>query len=142
MRRITIPLALLLLTAASCASGGGRPDGVERPQIHIGVAGGTVFFGSGSSVPVTVEVEVTNRAKVPITLREVEVSSHAMVEWGLRSRRQLFNETIAPGETRTVTLFTTAVSYARYPSEPLSLRSFVDFEVNGKYFREIVFTRG
>jgi hypothetical protein len=145
MRRVMMPLALLL-TLVSCASGdasgGGRPADVAKPDIFIGVAGGTVFFGSGSNIPVTLDIEVTNRAKVPIILREVDVASHGMVQWSLRSRRQQYKETLAPGETKRVTLFTNAVSNSRYPQEPLSLRSFVHFEVNGKYFREVVFTRG
>jgi hypothetical protein len=145
MRRLLLPLALLfaLVSCASGdASGGGRPADVARPEIHIGIAGGTVFFGSGSNIPVTLDIEVTNRANVPITLREVEVSSHGMMQWSLRTRRQHYKETLGPGETKKVTLYTNASSSSRYPQEPMSLRSFVHFEVNGKFFREIVFTRG
>lgn len=145
MRRVILPLALLL-TLVSCgsgaSSGGGRPATVERPEIHISMTGGQAYFGSGTSVPVTLDVEVTNRASVPITLREVEIASHGMVQWMVRQRRQQYKEVLGPGETRRVSIFTHAVSSTRYPQEPLSLRSFVHFEVDGKYFREIVFTRG
>ncbi|HYH07088.1 MAG TPA: hypothetical protein VEK11_08525 [Thermoanaerobaculia bacterium] len=145
MRRTLLVLALLL-PLVSCSSGGtapgvARPAEIAQPAIHIAPVH-DIFFGRGSSAAVALEIEVTNRANVPLLLREVEVSSSGMMQYTLRTRRQRYNETLAPGETKRVTLFTEAYANVRNPSEPLSMRSFVFFEVNGKLFREIVFSRG
>lgn len=143
MRRLLIPI--LFVVAGACAgggaSGGGRPADVAQPAIRVEQVG-SVFFGSTSTAPVNFEIAILNRANVPITIREIEISSPGMVQWTLRTRRQRYAETIPPGEARTLGFFTDAVTSTARPSEPLNTRAFVFIEANGKYFREIVFTRG
>lgn len=134
MRRICCRLSLLFLIAA--CSTATRPANVAAPSI-VTRAAGSIFFGSLSSAPVTLEVDVTNHAQVPLRVREIEISSPGMVQYTLRPVRRIFNETIAPGETRTMALFTTAYTRTRNPSEPLTLRTIVTLEAEGKRFREI-----
>lgn len=135
------PMRLLAATLllAACASGtsGGRPETIPQPEIRVERAG-SVFFGSGSSAPVTLAIDITNRASVPIVLEELDLSSPDMVQWGIRPMRRLYNETIAPGATHSVTLVATAVTRMRDPSEPLTIRTFVSFEAGGRRWRELV----
>ena len=134
MRRLAC-VALVMLLAA-CASSS-RPANVAKPDISVR-PDGTIFFGSSSTAPVTLLVDVTNRAQTPLTIRQVEISSPSMATWGIRTARRFFNETVAPGETRTLTLFTTGVTSVMDPGEPLMLRTNVILEANGQSFREIV----
>jgi hypothetical protein len=134
MRRVTFTLVVIL--AAACASSS-RPADVEKPDISVHPEG-TIFFGSSSTAPVTLLVDITNHGKSPLTVRQVEISSPSMATWGIRTVRRFFNETVPPGETRTLTLFATGVTSVMDPGEPLTLRANVIMEVGGKSFREIV----
>ena len=136
-RRVSL-LFLVVLFAMSCASGGSvRPANVAAPEIRADLAG-NIFFGSGNSAPANIDVAVTNRASVPIVLRRVEVDSPGMSTFGLIRTSRQFRETIAPGETKGVTVFATAVTNVRNPSEPLTVRVIADFEVGKDRWREIV----
>jgi hypothetical protein len=130
-------LFLVVLFAVSCGSAGNtRPATIAAPEIRAGLAG-TVFFGSGSTAPANIDVSVTNRATVPIVLRRVEVDSPGMSTYGLVRTARTMRETIAPGETKSVTVFATAVTNVRNPSEPLTLRVIADFENGKDRWREI-----
>ena len=133
-----IGFSLLLLTFA-CGTGNTRPAGVAAPTIVIEQAN-TIFFGSGTSAPVTMDVHVRNNATVPIRLREVEIRSPGMAQYTLLRVSRLFSETIPPGETRTVSLLATAVrEQTRFRAEePLSVSAFVRMEANGQPFRELI----
>lgn len=102
---------------------------------------GPVFLTQSSS-PLTIEVTVTNKANVPLAIREVEVSSLGSEQYEIPTARKLYpNEVVAPGETRMVSLSATAVSRTTGTStvgNPLQVRTFVRFEANGKSFREVV----
>ena len=137
MRRRNCLLLLFLFVA--CGTGATRPSSVPRPEISIRQAG-HIFFGSGTSAPVTIEVDVTNRAGVPLQIRDIEISSPGMAEYALLRTRRVFQQTIAPGETKTLTIPATAVTqFTRLtPSEPLSVRAIVTFDAGGTVFREIV----
>lgn len=140
MRRL---LPLLLLLAAACASSSGnRPQDVAKPDISIRQAA-PIFFGSGSSAPVTIDVHITNNAAVPLRVREIEVRSPGMMQYGLVRTSKTFNDTIAPGQSRTLGLVATAVAAnTRFqPNEPLSVQAIVRFEANGRGFREVVLER-
>jgi hypothetical protein len=137
MRRL---FAFALLFTLGCGtSSGERPADIPRPDISVQQAG-SIFFGSSTSAPVSIDVRVTNTATVPITVREVEISSPGMMQYSINRATKTFNETIPPGETRTVGLTATAVSrQARTTTqEPLSVRAIVRLEANGRGFREIV----
>jgi hypothetical protein len=134
-------VALLPLLALACASGSnGRPAGIAAPEINADLSG-TVFFGSGNTAPANIDVEVTNVANVPITLRRVEIDSPGMGTYGLQRSSRIVREIIAPGETRRVTVFATAVTTVRNPSEPLTIRAITEFESGKDRWREISITR-
>ena len=139
-RRVSL-LFLVVLFAMSCASAGNtRPATIAAPEIRADVAG-TIFFGSGNSAPANIDVAVTNRATVPIVLRRLEVDSPGMSTYGLLRTARQIRETIAPGETKSVTVFATAVTTVRSPSEPLTVRVIAEFENGKDRWREIVTTR-
>jgi hypothetical protein len=100
-----------------------------------------VFFGSLSEAPATIDVVVTNRASVPITIRRVEVSSPGMSSWTIRPRQQEFREVVEPGATKGVSLFTTARTSTRRPTEPLTLRAIIYLEGGGASWREVLLAR-
>lgn len=135
---------LVFLLAAACASGGGgasvsnkRPEAIARPDINVDLAS-SIFWGSQESVPVTVDVTVTNRADQPITVRRVEVSSVNMTQYRIRTGVRDFRDTLAPGETKVLPVTTTADRAVTRPSEPLNLRAVLEIEAAGARWREIV----
>lgn len=83
---------------------------------------------------------MTNRAAQPLRVRDIEISSPAMLQYALYPTRKFVNETVSPGQTRTITIFATAVTRrsAFAPSEPLNIRAIVNMEAGRESFREIV----
>src|SRR5688572_966527 len=139
-RRMSL-LFLVVLFAVACGStGSSRPANIAAPEVNADVAG-TIFFGSGNSAPANIDVLVTNRATVPITLRRLEVDSPGMSTYGLIRTSREIRETVAPGETKRVTVFATAITNVRNPSEPLTVRVIAEFETGKDRWREIVTTR-
>jgi hypothetical protein len=134
--RVSLLFLVALVVVACSSTGNSRPANIAAPEVRAGLAG-TVFFGSGSTAPANIDVSVTNRATVPITLRRVEVDSPGMSTYGLVRSARTMRETIAPGETKSVTIFATAVTNVRNPSEPLTLRVIADFETGKDRWREI-----
>ncbi|HUR81731.1 MAG TPA: hypothetical protein VM733_13260, partial [Thermoanaerobaculia bacterium] len=137
-------LPLLLFIAAACGSASGnRPADVAKPDIDVQQVGGALFFGSSGLAPVSIEVSIRNNATVPLRVREVELRSPGMMQYTLTRATKTFNETIPPGQSRTVGLVATA--YKNNPrevsSEPLTIQAVVRFDVNGRGFREIVMER-
>jgi hypothetical protein len=131
--------SLLLAVAIGCSSAK-PPAGFARPEIAVQQLG-SVFFGSGSTAPVTVAVGITNHAHEPIVIRRIRIETPGMMEYALYPVERLVNETIQAGDSRTVSISGTAVaSRSRLtPREPLNARVQVDYTVNGKNYREIVF---
>ncbi|HEX6096961.1 MAG TPA: hypothetical protein VF432_11605 [Thermoanaerobaculia bacterium] len=139
MRNVVASALLLLAGCSSTAPS--RPANIAQPQIEVRQAG-PMFLSQGST-PVSIDVQVTNRADVPLVLREVEISSPDSGQYAITPARRLFEETIAPGETRKVSLSTSAVArnMGAPVGEPVHLRAWVRFEANGKSFREVVITQ-
>jgi hypothetical protein len=139
-RRVSLLFLVALfvvLSTMACASGGsGRPATIAQPEVRAALSG-TVFFGSGNTAPANIDVSVTNTATVPIVLRRVEVDSPGMGTYALVRTSRTFRENIGPGETKNVTVFATAVTNVRSPSEPLTLRVIADFESGKDRWREI-----
>jgi len=137
-------LTIVFLLAVACGSGGGgtsvsnkRPESIARPDINVDLAS-SIFWGSQASVPVTVDVTVTNRADQPITVRRVEVSSLNMTQYRIRTGVRDFRDTIAPGETKVLPVTSTADRIVNRPSEPLNLRAVLEIEAAGARWREII----
>jgi hypothetical protein len=128
----------IVLSTMACGSSGGssRPATIAQPEVRAALSG-TVFFGSGNTAPANIDVSVTNTATVPIVLRRLEVDSPGMGTYGLVRTSRTFRENIGPGETKNVTVFATAVTNVRSPSEPLTIRVIADFESGTDRWREI-----
>ncbi len=141
MRRLSLGL---LLVALGCGStGGSRPADLASPEVTIRL-GTRLFFGSGTTAPLILDVDVTNRAKEPITVRSIRVTSPGMVQYAIVPARRYAKETIQPGETRTISVPATAVASRPrlMPSEPLTIRAEIDFEARGKRFFEFFHLTG
>ena len=69
-------------------------------------------------MPVRYEIQVTNEAAVPVTLKRIDLSSLGGGGFTLQARTRVYDATIAPGETRSVDFETTA-----YINDPLSYES-------------------
>jgi hypothetical protein len=143
-RRVSF-LFLMSVLALACSSGGGtpgsgRPPNIVQPEIQVGLAN-ALFFGSTNNAPANIDVMVTNRATVPITVRRIDVDSPGMSTYTLQRVARDYREVVAPGETKRLTVFATAVTSVSRPNEPLTLRALVDFEVGKDRWREIVMTR-
>jgi hypothetical protein len=130
----------LLLIAACASTSSDRPANIPQPQIRVGQAG-PVFLSQGPT-PITIDVEVTNRASVPLVIREVEISSSdSGQQYGVAPARRLVNETIPPGETRKVSVTSSAVAQnSGRVGGSVQIRASVRFEAEGKSFRELVLT--
>ena len=135
----TVKMGLITLLLIGCASTANeRPPEIAQPDVAARLVN-SLFFGSGTTTPATLEVTITNRASVPIKLRRLEIDSPGMIQYRVMPFARDYNETIAPGETKSMTVFATArTGIARLtPSEPLSVRVVADFMVGNRRFRDI-----
>ena len=134
---VAVSLVSVALFAVACSSAGSaRPANIAAPDLRAMVSG-SVFYGSGTTAPVTIDVFITNRATVPIVLRRLEVDSPGMATHGLIRTARTMRENIAPGETKSVSVFATSVTNVQNPSEPLQIRVIADFENGKDRWREI-----
>ena len=130
MRFRTLLLLSLVASALACASGSGsagRPANIPRPDINAEIAN-YIFFGSGSTAPATVVVQVKNVGPVPITVRRIELDSPTMTEWGFDRQARDYREVVEPGATKEINFFATARTITSRRNEPLSFRTQVYFE--------------
>jgi len=138
MRHTAIALLLFALGCGSMGSSGTRPASLAAADVTVRPAS-KLFFGSSSTAPLTLEVQITNRAAEPVKVRSVRLTSLGMMEYTLRPYEQFVNQTLQAGETKTFTVPMTAVAAAGglSPTEPLTARAEVYFEARGKTFVEI-----
>jgi hypothetical protein len=118
-----------------------RPASIEQPDIDVALAH-SLFFAGGSTSPATVDVTITNRAAVPITVRRVEIDTPNMTEYRLRRAVREFKDVIDPGQSKTLPVFTTADTIVARPSEPLTVRALVELEAGEIKWRELVTVLG
>ncbi|MFP5246057.1 MAG: hypothetical protein ACLGH0_05140 [Thermoanaerobaculia bacterium] len=131
MRRLSV----VLLLVVACASN--RPATPGRPEVAL-ERHGSLFFGSGRTAPLGVDIHVRNSATQPIRVRRIRLeASPAMAQFSIYPVERILNETVAPGDIYTLRLVATAVTNVQRPNEPLSLRTYVDFELDGKRHREL-----
>lgn len=133
MKRFSL-LPLLLVLAAACAS---SSTGSKLAAVNVR-AHSLPFFASGDSAPLELDVYVTNKTAAPLTVRSIRVTSLSMVEYEIISQERLFNETLAPGESKSFPISATAVRTASGQNavEALSMRAEIDFEHAGGRTRE------
>jgi hypothetical protein len=118
MNRRALLLPALLVAAACASSGGGA--GIARPKMQIiaRTSLANVTPTMASAIAVHYELQVTNVADVPVTLKRVDLDSMAGGGFEVASKTRLFDVTIPPGETRSVDFDTTA-----FVNDPLSFES-------------------
>ena len=136
-------LSILLLLVAACASNrSNRPANIPQPDLGARLVN-PLFFGSGVDANATIEVGVRNRAKVPITVRRIELDSPGMGQYTILRSVRDYREIIPPGGEKAITTFATArAQTTRLPSEPLALRVIIEFEAErGQVWREILMLR-
>ena len=142
MRRLLSAFPLLLLVAA-CASGPAdapRPAEIARPEVLFAQRG-QIMFGGAETAPVRVDIQVRNRANVPLLVREIELVTPQILTYGIVRTVRAYNETIPPGGTKVLEMIATAATTdtdRRAYDEPLSVRGMIRFEAGGKRFREVV----
>jgi hypothetical protein len=137
-------LLILLAVACSSSNAADRPANISKPEVAVRSTASTIFFGSGLTAPVPLEVAVANNASVPLRVRRIQIESPGMAEYSLYPLQRMFNDEIGPGQTKTFNLVGTAyTNISRLnPTEPLQVRATVEFEGPDKHrFREIVFQR-
>ena len=133
---LVVVVALFALACGSASSS--RPAGITAPELRSDLVG-SVFFGSGNTAPANIDVTVTNTASVPIVLLRVEVDSPGMATYRIQRTVRQVRENLAPGETKRVTVFATAITNVSNPTEPLTIRTVADFEAGKDRWREIAF---
>ncbi|MEO6487834.1 MAG: hypothetical protein ABIO78_07845 [Thermoanaerobaculia bacterium] len=141
--RLTTVLALCLVLAAGCGStSASRPKDVPKPDVEIRRIG-DMFFGSGRTAPLTLEVAISNPAPRALIVRRIRVEAPGMVQYGIQPTERILRETLQPGEAKTIAITATAVagSSRRDFTEPLNLRAWIDFEIDGMRFRELYLLR-
>jgi hypothetical protein len=136
MRKLVVlPLALL---AVACASVNREPT-PGRPAIRI-VQKTPLFFGSGFTAPLNIELTIANVAKEPIRVRRVRLQpGPAMTQYSVYPASRIVSEVIQPGQTAEVDVVMTAYTDIRrlHPTEPLGIRALIDYESGGKRFQEL-----
>ena len=130
--------ASLLILATACASQ--APTNPGRPELIL-IQRNEIFFGSGTQAPLTISVQLKNVAAEPIVIRRIRLEPGVMTQYTVRPREELFNHALPPGDTRSVEIVLMAVTQMdqrRFrQSEPLALRARIDYEYQGKKYREI-----
>ncbi len=139
MKRIASVLALVALAACSSSHG---PDTRIRPEIHLEQAVGPADLGyPGGSIQVQYEVQITNHAQEPITLRRIEVRSMGGGAYRLRPEAYPFNEKVTAGNFVAVRFWAHAFqagAFGRGSTEPVTLRAILYFESPTGSFQEIL----
>ena len=141
--RLSIPVLLMVMLAAcSSANSGARPADVAQADVNVNLRA-PLLFGSSGVTQAAFDVIIRNNATVPVKLRKIRLTSPAMVEYSIRPMERSWDDTLAPGVTKTYTMLGEAIaaSSGLNPSEPLNVRAEIDFEVNGRRYRDI-FTIG
>lgn len=134
MRKLLVALAFL--TACSSMN---QPPTPGRPVVDV-YQQSAIFFGSGGSAPLNLAVTITNPSKEVIVVRRIRVTEGmGMTQYRVGQAERIVRETIAPGESAQVLVTTTAYTDRTRltPTEPLGLRTLVDYESGGKRHQEL-----
>src|SRR5688572_10988671 len=95
-RLSTVPLLILLL-----ACGSSNPSSPGRPELLIR-QNSELFFGSGTSAPVSITVQLRNTAAEPIKILRVRIEPGLMSQYTVRPYEQLYSHALPPGDARSV----------------------------------------
>jgi len=136
MRVKCLPLFLLLALAVGCSSSGAK-ESPGKPALRIAQSA-PLFFGSGFSAPLNVNVDISNVAKEPIRVRRVRLEpGGGQNQYNIYPHSRIVSETIQPGETKTLYVALTAYTDIRrlQPTEPLGMRAIIDYEFGGTRYQ-------
>jgi hypothetical protein len=127
-------LPLLLFLAVACGS---APQNPYRPIVTVEQLS-PMSFGATTASPVSIEVQITNRAQQPMTVKIVRVEGGLSQQYVVSPVERVVTEVIQPGETGAVRLTITAVSQQGRINdpEPLNLRGFVTYRVGDQQFQD------
>ncbi len=136
--RLSVTVLFVAMLTACAGTSANRPPEIARARVETTLRA-PLMFGSSGTGAASFDITVTNPATVPVKVRRIRLSAPAMVEYAIRPVSQPFDAVLAPNETRTFSILTEGVASrpGLIPSEPLNLRTEVDFEVNSKRYREI-----
>ena len=145
MRPLRAPmiLAVVAILAAGCGSSAPtRPKDVPKPDVEIRTVG-EMFFGSGRTAPLTLEVAIFNPAPRELIVRRIRLDAPGMVQYGIVATERILNEKLQAGQGKVIPITATAVagSSRLNVTEPLNVRAWIDFEIDGKRFRELYLLR-
>lgn len=143
--RPTVPLAFLLLTA--CSSLAPQPAGpkanIPEPQIRFEQVYGPRDAGFPyGNFEVKYQVQIQNRADVPLTLKRITIST-VNPEGGAYSltapRDYYFNKIIPPKSTETLEFWARAYGYGRSmrDTEPVTVKGVANFQSPSGYLNQI-----
>jgi hypothetical protein len=135
MRRV-LPLLLL---AVACAS---APKNPYRPNVLISQLN-EMNFGATTRAPITVEVNIRNVAKEPMTVRLIRLEGGLTQQYVITPAERTVREPIAAGDTASFRLTLTAVSQQGRieDPEPLNLRGFITYDVAGQQYQDLYIFR-
>lgn len=139
MRKALVPLLLLIVTLAGCATrkappAGARPD-VEIDQIS-GVPPAARFISGGMSV--RYRVRVRNNATEAITLQRVNIESVGLGAYAV-SHSSVFDVAIAPKQSREVVFWaaTDRTENVSGANGPVTLRVVASFKSASGRFEDV-----
>jgi hypothetical protein len=137
MRRL---LPAFLLLAVACASS--APKNPYRPNVLISQLN-EMSFGATTRAPITVEVQIRNVAREPMTVRLIRLEGGLTQQYVVEPAERTVREAIAPGDTAAFRLGLTAVSQQGriLDPEPLNLRGFVTYDVAGQQYQDLYIFR-
>jgi hypothetical protein len=139
--RSTCCAVLLLFLVTGCGS---APSlGPERPAVNVQQVT-PIYFGSGATAPVHLDVQIQNLHREPIRIRTVRVEAGAgMGMFSIYPVQRELSQEIAPGAVVTIPLVATAYTrLSRHePNEPFSVRATIDLLVAGKRHRQMYLFR-
>lgn len=136
LKSLFVLLAAGALAFGCSSSASSRPASIAKPAIGAHLTH-PLFFGSGNQSGANIEVVVTNNATVPIKVRRVEVDSPGMASYTIGRSVRDFQETLAPGQTKSFLIFATATTLTDRPVEPLAVRTIVEIAAGGSVWREV-----
>jgi hypothetical protein len=132
---------LFALAVVSCSSSSTPKANIIQPEVDlVQVVGPAELNYPNGGADLRFDVEIANRSGEPITLKRVELASMGPGAYTLRRDFKIFNETIAPGRTATVTVWAKALLRGGTISEqePVRVRGVLHFDSPVGPFHSIV----
>jgi hypothetical protein len=132
---------LFAIALVSCSSSSTPKANIIQPEIDlVQVVGPAELNYPNGGADLRFDVEIANRSGEPITLKRVELASMGPGAYTLRRDFKIFNETIAPGRTATVTVWAKALLRGSTISEqePVRVRGVLHFDSPAGPFHSIV----